>query len=295
MNGSDKELSIGVKNIDRNYQISPLEYPDKETNEITLPHDNLPPYMKMYIWECTELTDEEREITGEPKDNKCRITWLFNGAVRKGMPDVKSHLQTRDIGGAHNADIPVPEGDPNESGRSIVMVYANHDFIGWKDMSGQIKTEDEIVNRPVSGNETYVAQWKPKKCTIIFNSNNGVPATMKREYNYGDKIGYFPSVDEFPDKAIRLDGWWTASSGGTRRSEEYVVTYSTTLYAHWTYSVATIYRVNFYRYNGNSPYKFIDRAEGARIGEGMDNPTRTGYTFKGWFTAKTGGDQVFAT
>ena len=71
--------SVGIDTTFRNYQISPLEYPGKDENEITLPHDNLPPYMKMYIWECTELTDEERLITGEPNDNKCVITWLYNG------------------------------------------------------------------------------------------------------------------------------------------------------------------------------------------------------------------------
>lgn len=64
--------------MERNYQISPLEYPIKKENEITLPHDNLPPYMKMYIWECTELTDEEYAITKEPR-GQCMITWLYNG------------------------------------------------------------------------------------------------------------------------------------------------------------------------------------------------------------------------
>ena len=52
-----------------NYQISPLEYKNREANEITLPHDNLPPYLKVYIWECIELTKEEMLITGELDNN----------------------------------------------------------------------------------------------------------------------------------------------------------------------------------------------------------------------------------
>lgn len=74
-----------VARIDRNYQMSPLEYPNKGEDEITLPHDNLPPYMKMYIWECVELTEEEYAITGEPKeeplDKHCVITWLKNNGA----------------------------------------------------------------------------------------------------------------------------------------------------------------------------------------------------------------------
>jgi microcystin-dependent protein len=122
---SDTRNAVKIENTNRNYQISPLEYPSKEANEITLPHDNLPPYMKMYIWECTELTDEERRITGEPKDNKCVITWLYNGGK---VGSASSTTQQRTIGGNHSS-IPTP-------------TYANHDFLGWKDMSGQIKTNE---------------------------------------------------------------------------------------------------------------------------------------------------------
>jgi len=77
----DSRRTLGVVDVAMNYQMSPLEYPTKEENQITIPHDNLPPYMKMYIWECTEITDEERAITEENKngDNKCVVTWLPNG------------------------------------------------------------------------------------------------------------------------------------------------------------------------------------------------------------------------
>ena len=214
--------------------------------------------MKVYIWECTELTDYEHQITGEPKDNKCRITWLFNGAVRKDMPNVKSHLQTRDIGGAHNTDIPVPEGDPHEIGRSIVMVYAGRKFVGWKDMSGQIKTEDEIVNRPVSGNETYIAQWKLIPCEVTFNCNGGKPVEMKKTYPYASKIGHLPIPDEFQEGMTGFDGWYDDSGQypgmypvGTKVTESYVIPGNVTLTAHWIGSGAsTYYLVRFFKDDG---------------------------------------------
>ena len=74
----DSIRSVDVQPTSLNYQISPLEYKNREANEITLPHDNLPPYLKVYIWECTELTKEEMLITGEPDNNLCIVTWLRN-------------------------------------------------------------------------------------------------------------------------------------------------------------------------------------------------------------------------
>jgi hypothetical protein len=173
-----------------------LEY-GENTNGVVVPHDNLPPYLNVYIWECTELTDEERRITGEPKDNKCVITWLYNGGK---VGSASSTTQQRTIGGNHSS-IPTP-------------TYANHDFLGWKDMSGQIKTKEQILETPISGNETYVAQWQQITCEVEFNSNGGLPGVMTREYPYGSEIGYLPIPDEFPDKAIDLDGWYTERSGG---------------------------------------------------------------------------------
>lgn len=116
---------------------------------------------------------------------------------------------------------------------------------------------------------------------------------MTRKYAYGEQIGYFPTFDEWPEKAVSFDGWYTESGDEVYVDSE--VTEDITLYAHWTYSESTMYFVKFYHYNESDPYKTIERAKGARIGEDMDNPTRTGYTFKGWFTARTDGDQVFAT
>ena len=53
-------LSNDVQNVVSNYQMSPLEYQDRKT--MTLPHDNMPPHIKVYIWECREITDEEQEL-----------------------------------------------------------------------------------------------------------------------------------------------------------------------------------------------------------------------------------------
>ena len=55
----------GITNTTVEYEISPLEY-RKDGSEMTIPHNNIPPYREVYIWECLETTDEERRISGEP-------------------------------------------------------------------------------------------------------------------------------------------------------------------------------------------------------------------------------------
>ena len=46
-----------MKNVNLEYQISPLEYEKRDS--VTLPHDNMPPFREVYIWECVETSDEE--------------------------------------------------------------------------------------------------------------------------------------------------------------------------------------------------------------------------------------------
>lgn len=47
------DSDIGVSNQSIEYQISQLEYNDCKTH-VVKPHDNMPPYMEVYIWECVE-------------------------------------------------------------------------------------------------------------------------------------------------------------------------------------------------------------------------------------------------
>lgn len=178
---------------------------------------------------------------------------------------------------------------------------SNYDFKGWKCPDGRIadKKQNGTVGQPVYigdtvlGNSFYIAQWKPTKYTVTFNGNGGSPGAMTRKYAYGEQIGYFPTFDEYPDGAIGLSGWKTEN--GQSVNETYEVKSDMTLIAQWNIKVPETVTVNFYKYDGN---RYDDKTrtleKGAKIGE-LDNQTRTGYAFKGWFTETTGGVQVSAT
>ena len=110
----------------------------------------------------------------------------------------------------------------------------HHNLVGWMDMSGQIKSPEQIQGSVVVGNETYVAQWESTKdIKVTFYGNGGKPTTMTRMYAYGERLGSLSTMDEYPSSAIGFDGWYTSSDGGDKVNESSRVEVDTALYAHW--------------------------------------------------------------
>lgn len=125
---------VGVpsaKNTEVEYQISPLEYAPKSMP--TIPHDNLPPYKEVYIWECVEITDDEKRLLEE----RLVVRW-------------DSH------GGEHVSDRLYARGDA--IGTLPSTTRDGYGFIGWftePDGEGTQVDESTVVNESV----TYHAHW----------------------------------------------------------------------------------------------------------------------------------------
>ncbi len=121
--------------------------------------------------------------------------------------------------------------------------------------------------------------------TVSWNGNGG---------SNGTDIKKAPGTTQTAPTSSRTGytskGWYTAASGGTRIATNggtYTQpTANTTYYAQWTPNNYTI------SYNGNggsstSQTKAYDSTLGT-----LPTPTRVGYNFNGWYTAKTGGSKV---
>ena len=87
-----------------------------------------------------------------------------------------------------------------------------------------------------------------------------------------------------------FDGWYTAKSGGAKVSSSTKAgTTNVTLYAHWKVNT---YTVNFDKNGGSNPsVKSIQVAYGQSYGK-LATVKRKGYTFSGWYTAKSGGTKI---
>ncbi|NDE67676.1 MAG: hypothetical protein EB062_06270, partial [Actinobacteria bacterium] len=86
-----------------------------------------------------------------------------------------------------------------------------------------------------------------------------------------------------------FNGWFTASSGGSAISFPYThgQTANFTLYAQWTANTLTV----TYDSQGGSAVSNGSTTTGASMSH-PGTPTRSGYTFNGWFTASSGGSAI---
>ena len=87
-----------------------------------------------------------------------------------------------------------------------------------------------------------------------------------------------------------FNGWYTAQTGGSQvtTSTKVTITSAQTLYARWT---ANTYKVTLDVNGGTATItEFNVTYDGTY--SSLPTPTRTCYTFNGWYTAQTGGSQV---
>ena len=161
-------------------------------------------------------------------------------------------------------------------------------FAGWftaKSGGTQIKAAIKVV---ITANLTLYAQWKPKTITVRFYGTNGNYSTQN--YTVGTKYGSFPA-NPTPPTGHKFAGWYTSGSGGTKiTTNSTVPTTNTSLYAHWTPKTFTI----TFDSTGGTKSDAITVTYNSTYGT-LPTTTRTGYTFNGWFTAKTGGTQIKAS
>lgn len=135
------------------------------------------------------------------------------------------------------------------------------------------------------------------KWEVTFDLNGGPgtppdPITVKD----GDAIGTLPTVANSATQIFQ--GWFVATSGGTKITSDYVVTKDQTLYAQWgTYDPDTQWLVEFdLNYTGAAAVTAIAVAKGTAAGAAFPaDPARTDYLFTGWFESATAaaGDTVY--
>ncbi len=149
-----------------------------------------------------------------------------------------------------------------------------------------------------TANTTLYAQWTANTYTVTFNGNNattaGTPTTATATY-----AAAMPALTKAPARTgYTFTGYYDATSGGTKyynanlsSARTWNKTANTTLYAQWT---ANSYTVTFDANGGTTPTASKSVTYASTYGT-LPTPTRTGYTFNGWYTAKTSGTKIIST
>ena len=205
-----------------------------------------------------------------PSDN-------FNTKINQTVSyDANGGICNQTVGYATNNSTSVTLPKPSRSG---------YNFIGWyTEASGGTYVGVVGDSYTPTGNITLYAQWG-NPCTVTYDANGGSCATPSQLY--------YETTLALP--AATLDGYWmigwfTEPEGGVKVGDEGGTFYPSediTLYAHWKEAIE--YTVT---YDANGGTCDPDSAIYQWKPLTLPNPTRTGYTFNGWYTAASGGTKV---
>ncbi|MBR6040009.1 MAG: InlB B-repeat-containing protein, partial [Clostridia bacterium] len=161
-------------------------------------------------------------------------------------------------------------------------------FDGWytaKDGGSKVTASTTVTN---TSNHTLYAHWTANQYTVTFNANGGSVSTTSKTVTYDSTYGDLPTPTR---TGFTFNGWYTASSGGSKITSSTKVTTASnhTLYAQWTPQGGIV--VTLDANGGEVSPTTVTVTYNSTYGT-LPTPTRTGYTFDGWYTAKTGGSKV---
>ncbi|MBR6296050.1 MAG: InlB B-repeat-containing protein [Treponema sp.] len=184
------------------------------------------------------------------------------------------------------------------SASSLGLSKTGYEFLGWATSAGESVAYADIASITLDSDITLYAKWQAKKYNVTFNahdgkfSDNSTSKTVEETYD-----AYYTLPSSNPSRTgYTFDEWYTASTGGTKitASTKVQITSTQTLHAHWTankYSVT--FNANGGNFTGGVTTKSIQETYNSNYTLPSSNPSRTGYTFGGWYTTtSTGGTKI---
>ena len=230
----------------------------------------------------------------------------FNSMADISGTEIKSFICETDInefsinyhlnGGKNASDNPttyiadnnIVFGNTAVSGSTLIKNPTKEHYIfkGW--YTAENSGEKYESNKKYSGNLELYARWEAQKEQVTFNGNGGIiSGSSTKEVVYGTAYGTLPTATRTGHTFL---GWYTASENGKKVDSTTICQDTGMLYAHWKKSVYTVnLDANGGKTNAVSKTVTYDEAYGT-----FPDIERPGYTFKGWYTEKSGGNKVDA-
>jgi uncharacterized repeat protein (TIGR02543 family) len=185
-------------------------------------------------------------------------------------------------------------------GKNISSTVAGYIYLPvgkWNSVSID-KFEDGYVNVVKSITDSKVQNivlWdksKDFKYPLTFNANGGKVTTTTKTVSYGFAYGTIPTPTR---SKYAFDGWYTSKTAGTKvtSSAKVAIKKATTLYAHWLPQYTVTLSVNGGKNLSKAKSKLI--VVKSKTYGTITTPTRSKYSFAGWYTKKSGGTKVTKT
>lgn len=141
---------------------------------------------------------------------------------------------------------------------------------------------------PEAQNVKYVVV--PAIYDITFDPNGGTVSPRTKRVKHDEAYGSLPVPSRV---GYTFKGWYTSTTGGEEITASKIVSilHGTIFYARWE---ANKYTVTFSANGGShtSSEVSFQVTYDSSYGRVPSNPTRTGYTFRGWYTSSSGGSQI---
>ena len=127
-------------------------------------------------------------------------------------------------------------------------------------------------------NQTLYARWTANTYKVTFDANGGTTDTTSKNVTYDSTYGTLPTPTR---TGYTFQGWYTAKSSGTKITSDTKVSITTnqTAYAQWK---ANTYTIAFDANGGTTSSTSKSVTYDSNYGT-LPTPTRTGYTFEGWY------------
>ena len=161
-----------------------------------------------------------------------------------------------------------------------------YDFAGWEGTGLNKATMTVTVPAGSTGNRSYTATWEVKSYTVTFDVQGHGTAPKAQTVNYGKKAA---TPKDPTESGYAFGGWYQDAACKQKFSFSTKITGDITLYAKWDEA----YTLTFHT-NGGNTIKSINAAKGSTVELKKYKPTRSGYSFVGWYRTKDlkSGDQV---
>ena len=154
-----------------------------------------------------------------------------------------------------------------------------YDFAGWTGSNGTTPQTSVSIAKGSTGNKSYTANWTPKTYTISYTLNSGTVS--------GNPTSYTIETATFtlknPTRTNYTFTGWTGSNGTNPETTVTIAKGSTgnkSYTANWSQNVIN-YTIS-YNYDGGVKGTYAPTSANVDAYVQISNPTRSGYTFKGW-------------
>lgn len=157
-----------------------------------------------------------------------------------------------------------------------------YSFAGWYDNAGFSGSPVTQIVKGSSGNKTFYAKWDLVTYYITYsNVPAGVTNNNATEYNYETEI----QLQDLSRTGYTFDGWYLQSQYIDKITSIPInSTGNKTFYAKWIINNYNItYNLNSGTNNNDNPANYNIETPTFTF----KNPSRNGYTFKGWYTSSS--------